>query len=143
MFKKIQSYLVILLLPFAMAVPVVATTVPAYACDQIAQDVASGANSASTGTVGGGCGTNNTLHDTSIGRIGREIVTIFSYIVGVVSIIMIIYGGFRYITSGGESSNVSSAKNTIIYALIGLIIVALAQALVHWVLNTTNTVVTP
>ena len=48
-------------------------------------------------------------------------------IVGVVAIIMIIVGGFRYITSGGDSSKVGSAKNTIIYAIIGLILVALAQ----------------
>ena len=48
---------------------------------------------------------------------------------------MIIVGGLRYITSGGESSNISGAKTTIIYALVGLVIVALAQFIVHFVLN--------
>jgi hypothetical protein len=47
---------------------------------------------------------------------------------------MIIYGGFRYITSGGESGSISSAKNTILYAIIGLIIVALAQFIVKFIL---------
>jgi hypothetical protein len=48
---------------------------------------------------------------------------------------MIIIGGFRYITAGGDSNNVSAAKNTIIYAIIGLVIVAFAQIIVQFVLN--------
>lgn len=64
-----------------------------------------------------------------------RIVNIFSVIVGVIAVIMIIIGGFRYITSGGDSSNVTSAKNTIMYAIIGLIIVALAQIIVRFVLD--------
>lgn len=64
------------------------------------------------------------------------VINIFSWVVGVVSVIMIIYGGFKYITSGGDSSNVTTAKNTILYAIIGLIIVALAQVIVRFVLGT-------
>jgi len=57
----------------------------------------------------------------------------------VVAVIMIIIGGFRYITSGGNDTSITSAKNTILYAVIGLVIVALAQVLVHFVLrNITN-----
>lgn len=63
------------------------------------------------------------------------IVNIFSLIVGVVSVIMIIIGGLRYITSGGDTGNVTSAKNTILYAIIGLVIVALAQFVVRFVLG--------
>jgi hypothetical protein len=48
---------------------------------------------------------------------------------------MIIIGGLRYITSGGRDTGVTSAKNTILYAIIGLIIVALAQLLVRFVLR--------
>jgi cytochrome bd-type quinol oxidase subunit 2 len=64
-----------------------------------------------------------------------DIVNIFSVVVGVVAVIMIIYGGFRYITSGGDSGNVTNAKNTILYALVGLVIVALAQFIVKFVLS--------
>jgi hypothetical protein len=53
---------------------------------------------------------------------------------------MIIYGGFRYITSGGDSNGVTAAKNTILYAIIGLIIVALAQIIVNFVLNKTTSI---
>ena len=56
---------------------------------------------------------------------------------------MIIYAGFKYVTSGGESNSVSSAKNTLIYAIIGIIVVVLAQLIVHYVLNTANSVAAP
>ncbi len=69
------------------------------------------------------------------------IINIFSWVVGVVSVIMIIWGGFKYITSGGDAGSVTSAKNTILYAIVGLIIVALAQVIVKFVLgNVTNSV---
>jgi len=65
----------------------------------------------------------------------KTIINIVSVVVGVVAVIMIVFGGLKYITSGGESSNVSSAKNTIIYAIIGLVVVALAQFIVRFVLD--------
>ncbi|MBI2007967.1 hypothetical protein HYS85_01890 [Candidatus Saccharibacteria bacterium] len=68
----------------------------------------------------------------------KKIVNIISIIVGVVAVIMIIVGGFRYIASGGKAESVSGAKNTILYALIGLIIVALAQVIVRFVLKQTT-----
>ncbi len=71
----------------------------------------------------------------SVNNIITTVINIFSLVVGVVSVIMIIIGGLRYITSGGDSGNVSGAKNTILYAIVGLVIVALAQVIVHFVLN--------
>jgi heme/copper-type cytochrome/quinol oxidase subunit 2 len=65
----------------------------------------------------------------------HTIVNLLSAIVGIVAVIMIIFGGLRYITSGGNDSSVTGAKNTILYAIIGLIIVALAQVLVRFTLN--------
>jgi len=56
-----------------------------------------------------------------------------SVIVGVAAVIMIILSGLRYITSGGDASKVGAAKSSLIYALIGLVIVALAQVIVHFV----------
>jgi hypothetical protein len=61
-----------------------------------------------------------------------------SIVVGAVSVLMIIYGGFRYITSGGDSGRVGNDKNTLVYAIIGLVIVALAQVIVHFVLGEAN-----
>ncbi len=56
-------------------------------------------------------------------------------IVGLISVIMLVYGGLRYILSGGDSKKVTDAKNTVLYAIIGLIISLLAYAIVHFVLN--------
>ena len=72
--------------------------------------------------------------DTTI----THIVNLISVAVGIAAVIMIIVGGFRYITSGGKQESVTSAKNTIMYALIGLVIVALAQIIVKFVLNKTT-----
>ncbi|HEY5550158.1 MAG TPA: pilin [Candidatus Saccharimonadales bacterium] len=69
--------------------------------------------------------------NTTISRV----INILSIVVGIVAVIMLIYGGFRYITSAGDTTRVASAKNTILYALIGLIIVALAQVIVRFVLK--------
>ncbi len=71
----------------------------------------------------------------SVNRIIALVINIFSIIVGVVSVIMIIIGGLKYITSGGDSNNITGAKNTILYAIIGLVIVALAQVIVRFVLD--------
>ncbi len=60
-------------------------------------------------------------------------IDLFSLIVGAASVIMIIYGGFKFITSGGSEESTKSAKNTILYALVGLIIVLVAQTIVKFV----------
>ncbi|OGL37908.1 hypothetical protein A3E49_01365 [Candidatus Saccharibacteria bacterium RIFCSPHIGHO2_12_FULL_49_19] len=62
-------------------------------------------------------------------------INLLSIVVGIVSVIMIIFGGFRYITSAGRDTSVTSAKNTILYAIIGLVIVVLAQVIVRFVLQ--------
>lgn len=66
-----------------------------------------------------------------------QIINVFSVIVGIIAVIMIIWGGLKYITSGGDSGNITGAKNTILYAIIGLVIVALAQFIVRFVLAKT------
>ena len=55
--------------------------------------------------------------------------------VGTISVVMLIYGGFRYVISGGDSKKVTDAKNTILYAIIGLIISMLAYAIVQFVIS--------
>ena len=57
------------------------------------------------------------------------------YAVGIISVIMLIYGGLRYVVSGGDSKKVTDAKNTIIYAIIGLIVSILSYAIVNFVIN--------
>jgi len=70
-----------------------------------------------------------------LNNIIRLVINIFSLIVGVIAVVMIIIGGLKYITSGGDSGNVTGAKNTILYAVVGLVVVALAQFIVRFVLD--------
>ena len=57
------------------------------------------------------------------------------YVVGIISVIMLIFGGLRYVVSGGDSKKVTDAKNTVLYAIIGLVIAILSYAIVNFVLN--------
>lgn len=72
----------------------------------------------------------------SLDGVFKAVVNVLSAVVGVVAVIMMIVGGFRYITSGGEANAVSAAKKTVIYALVGLVVVAMAQIIVHFVIRT-------
>lgn len=145
MIQKIKTMIVVAIMPFMLAAPalVLVPAVANAACSGIAENVTKGVNdSVEGGKAGQQCGsTQGGIQDSSIGDIAKKIVTLFSQIVGFVSVVFIIYGGFRYITSGGDSTKVGNAKNTIIYALIGLIIVALAQAIIAFTLNTSANVV--
>ena len=57
------------------------------------------------------------------------------FLIGAISVIMLIIGGIRYVVSGGESSAVQSAKNTILYAIVGVVIAILAYAVVNFVIG--------
>lgn len=71
----------------------------------------------------------------TVNKIIQLAINLFSLIVGVAAVIMVIVGGLKYVTSSGDSGNINSAKNTILYALIGLVVVALAQIIVKFVLD--------
>jgi hypothetical protein len=65
----------------------------------------------------------------------KNIANVALYIIGAISVLMLIYGGIRYTVSGGDSAAVTSAKNTIMYAIIGVIVALLAYAIVNFVLT--------
>ena len=134
MLQKIKNLMMALALPLALAAPLaLAPAVSAAPCSGIQGSINQGVNNAVNGSAG--C-TTTSQSGISLQSVASRIVNFLSVIVGIVAVIMIIVGGFRYITSGGESGNVSGAKNTLIYAIVGLIIVALAQFIVHFVLTT-------
>lgn len=58
------------------------------------------------------------------------------FVIGAISVIMIIVGGIRYVISNGDSAQITAAKNTILYAVIGLAIAVLAYAIVNFVVTT-------
>lgn len=72
---------------------------------------------------------------TSITDVINTIVNVLLFVVGAVSVIMIIVGGIKYTISQGDSSAITSAKNTITYAVIGLAISIFAYAIVNFVVT--------
>ena len=69
----------------------------------------------------------------SVNTLVKNVINILLWAIGIVSVIMLIIGGFRYVTSNGDSSQVTAAKNTIMYSVIGLIIAIFAYAIVNFV----------
>jgi beta-lactamase regulating signal transducer with metallopeptidase domain len=120
-----KKYLI--LIPVIAAVFGLATlrvhTSPVFA-DSAQSEVQSGA------TAAGG-----NSSSPSINSVIGTVINVLSAVVGVIAVIMIIVAGFKYVTSGGDSNSVSSAKSTLVYAVVGLIIVGLAQTIVRFVLD--------
>ncbi len=65
----------------------------------------------------------------------KDVINVLSYITGTAAVIMLVVGGIRFVTSGGDSSSVAGAKKSIVGALVGVVIVVLAQTIVIFVLN--------
>jgi hypothetical protein len=117
-----------------LLVPSLGLAAPAFAqSPDIQAGLCTGANLEFTDNPQGSCANDDAT--TKLTNLVHTIVNLLSAIVGIVAVIMIIIGGLRYITSGGNDTSVTSAKNTILYAIIGLIIVALAQIIVRFTLN--------
>ena len=102
---------------------------PVYAANCPNENTSRGQVLQGIGATGNGC------DESGVNNFISSIVNILSIIVGVAAVIVIILSGFKYITSGGDAAKVSSAKNTLIYALVGVAIAALAQFLVHFALT--------
>lgn len=113
---------------------------PTLAHADTAGDIKSGVGTASGCTQAEiDAGTCNSGAGDSVSTILTNVINIFSLVIGVIAVIVIIIAGLNYITSGGDSAKVSSAKSTILYAVIGLIVVAFAQLIVHFAIHAGNT----
>lgn len=65
----------------------------------------------------------------------KQVTNTILYIVGIIAVIMLIIGGIKYVISGGDAKKVTDAKNTVLYAIIGLVIAFLAFAIVNFVIS--------
>jgi len=131
MIKKIRNILMSFVLFGTFAAPLATVAVvqaQITECSGIQNCLDNGADNTDN-TVGVG------TPEDRINKIVKTVINLFSFVVGIVSVVMIIIGGLKYITSGGDAGNITSAKNTILYAIIGLIIVAFAQLVVRFVLG--------
>lgn len=132
MINKIKTFIMTLSITGFIFVPAVLATVPAVAHAQSQNQVSSLCTGASLNVSGGQCDQSS---GSSINSLLKFVLNIISILVGVTAVIMIVIGGFKYIISGGDSSRVSGAKDTILFAIVGLVVVALAQIIVHFVLT--------
>ena len=132
--KQIKVILASLSVSAMLALGLAAPALAQTAQDQINNGLCAGSNLQFTDNPGQ-CTVAGEDATTKIDNIVHTVVNLLSAVVGIVAVIMIIVGGFRYITSGGNDTSVTSAKNTILYAIIGLVVVALAQIIVRFTLS--------
>lgn len=109
-------------------VAVLSTSAVGAVIDIYGGDVCKGAN-ADTGI----CETKNVSGNQGVTKLVKTIVDVLLYIVGIVSVIVIIVSGISYATSGGDPSKVKRAKDTLLYAVIGLVVAIFAYAIVGWI----------
>ncbi len=83
-------------------------------------------------------GTDQTGNLFGDGGIFEVVSNILLFLVGAISVIMLIIGGIRYVVSGGDQAAVTSAKNTILYAIVGIVVAFLAYAAVNFVISSLN-----
>jgi beta-lactamase regulating signal transducer with metallopeptidase domain len=133
MIKRLKLMILSLSYMFAFALPV-AISAPAYAAltpQETHANLCQGSNLDLT-AAGSSCPTNT---GTNVTDVIKKIINILSVLIGAIAVVMIIIGGFRYVTSAGNPEGTKGARNTILYAIVGLVVVALAQIIVHFVLN--------
>lgn len=137
MIHKIKALVMSLSLLFVFAAPLAIPSVALAApvTGQITGGVCNGANNLDLSKTDTVTTCNSEDNSSTVQGLVSKILNIFSVIVGIIAVIMVVFAGFKYITSGGKDESVKTAKNTILYAVIGLVIVALAQVIVKFVLN--------
>ena len=127
MSKKLKNILISTLTVAVMVfgVSIIYQTGNTEIAGAVNSEITSGMNATSAGT--------STPTDANV--VIKNVTNIMFFIIGAVSVIMLIYGGIRYTTSGGNANSVTAAKNTIMYSIVGLIIAILAFAVVNFVVK--------
>ena len=129
MLKKIKT----------IAVGALVTVAGFASVTMLAQPVSAAGGTCPTGTIKQGQSVNNLAEcnvqdDNSLMPTIQAIINAALAVLGLVAVIMIIMGGFNYMTSSGDTAKVTKARNTILYGVIGLVIALLAFAIVNFVL---------
>ena len=121
--KKISSLVFILAILFTLLTPV-----SVFA--DIKEDVCSGVGLSS----GGSCKT-ATSGSKSVNEVIATGLNVFSAIIGIIAVVMIMIAGVKYMTSQGEPGKINEAKNALLYAVVGIVVVAMAQIIVQFVIK--------
>lgn len=121
--KSLQALLLVPVMALAVGAvsPVLSTATPASA--------------ASTGIREGADSARGDDQSEDLNANFKLITNVLLFIVGAISVIMLIIGGIRYTVSGGDAGQITSAKNTILYAIVGIVISILAYAIVNFFID--------
>ncbi len=133
MLRRMFSTVAVFALLFATSISLVAApaTVQAKdifneACSTPAAVASPTCQSQKSGGANPLTGTDGTLY---------KVTTIIAVLTGIAAVIVIIISGFRYITSGGDTQKIASAKGALIGAIVGLVIIVLAQTIITFVMR--------
>lgn len=125
--KKIKNYM--LLIAIVAIAPLSLIAIPAYAYEPVPTDVCAQAPDNPACKAGDA--------DPILGNDGI-IINVANYIAwfaGAIAVIMIIFAAFRFVKSSGDSAKVTAARETIIYALVGLVVIVLARVITGFVIS--------
>lgn len=122
--KTILAMLTIIASGVCLTTSSVSATKQVVVANAFSQEISNGLNEVSGGST------------ASAGDIAKTVINGLLFLIGIIAVIMIIYGGLRYTTSVGDANKIAAAKNTIIYSVIGLIVALFAYAIVNFVVQT-------
>ena len=134
---KIKSIRIVLV--SALAVPIMAMGLsfvspvaqPVFAADTPTEGLQDGANAAK----GANTPKNLFKNEDDNNSVFKNIANTALFIIGAISVLMLIYGGIRYTISGGDAANIKAAKETIIYSIVGIVVAIMAYAIVNYVID--------
>lgn len=69
---------------------------------------------------------------TSAESIVKNIINGSLFFIGAIALVFVIWGGILFVTSGGDAEKTTKARNTLLYAIIGIVVVVLAYVIVNW-----------
>lgn len=130
--KRLQSKLMILAALLGILGGVLAYSPVGVSAASPKEEICTGAGGEWKGGV---CNTDGNRDGRTLGGFVKAIVNVLLFIIGAIAVIMIVVGGIKYTTSNGDSAGITSAKNTILYAVVGLVIALMAYAIVNFVLG--------
>lgn len=133
---QVRKSFVVLLAFFSLLAPAVLLPATAGAVNVFqACNTYDGSNGGASAQGSSVCNSKKSSGTNPVITILKDVLEIISLIVGFAAVAMLIVGGFKFVTSGGDPSGIKSARETVLYALIGVVVVAFSQVVVAFVLN--------
>ncbi len=132
--KTLLALLAVPLLSFGMGSAVLVTSASAASCqDSVNVDSSNPDKVGTNGPGTGACSVKTGSQNTSFVDTIKLVINIMLFIIGLIAVVMLVIGGIRYATSGGSQEAVKGAKDTILYAIIGIVVAVMAYAVVGFV----------